>query len=201
VVYAVNGKVNTVTVETGQEVELPPKAAGDKPAEKPAEKPAGQEKPLKLDDVISQELQRRKKELAAQLRDPTFNPSDATQTIPDPHAKTKALLESLTKERQALHGTTVEGTAEFLKANRNAAGAWIVMFRLRVPKNTVKFAAFASDDIEPVLRKLKVGQKVKVKGKIEGNSFGGQEFSLFACTFADLEGERGQAGPADQNKH
>jgi hypothetical protein len=66
-----------------------------------------QGKGLKLADVVSQELLRRNKELAARLR--------------GVRSEVKAVLDDQAKERKALEGKTVEGTAQLLGAYRNAA--------------------------------------------------------------------------------
>jgi hypothetical protein len=194
----------TVSKPPEERPQGPARGAGDwttpgKPAstqaEKATEKPASEEKPLALVEVISQEFDRKTKEraglAAAKLRTPSQLP--LVPQIPDPYAEVRRLLETQKKERLTLQGRTVEGTSEFQGARRNAAGAWIVTLQLRLPDDSVRFLAFAPDDAEASLRKLRLGQKVKVEGKISGTSFGGQEIlSLFACTFAGLEGEQVQ---------
>jgi hypothetical protein len=48
------------------------------------------------------------------------------------------------------------------------------------------FGVFAADDAVELLRGLKVGQKVKVKGKLEFTPSGREQvLRLYACSFAD----------------
>jgi hypothetical protein len=184
----------------GAVVGKPADSSASKPPDRFAEKGAEEDRPLELADVIRQELNRKITEAAALapagLRSPNQIPLG--DRIPDPYAELKALLKAQAKERQALLGKTAEGVARFVTADRNGAD-WIVVLQLRVRGDEVRLSTTASDNAVALLRGLKVGQRVKVKGKLEFRAFREKEPSLrlYACTFADLGGEQ---GPADQKK-
>ena len=160
------------------------------PAKEDRAVPRSLKPPLPIADVIRQELQRKTEESVALKAAGLANASQIPigERIPDPYADLNALLKAQRNERYAVSWRTAEGTVEFREAYSNGAKGgmlgWTVILDVRLSESEVRpIRVVAPDDTEPLLRKLKVGQKIKINAEIK---FQGGVLTFPGSQFAEL---------------